>query len=87
MSKSVHGGKKRTKTDQPSLNCYQGLKLNLIKSLRACLDQNRVEGLKLNYCKTCRTKNTLNPFFNTPSVLFYSTYRFLAFVSEYKVVA
>jgi hypothetical protein len=34
---------KKVKTGQPSLNRYQGPNLDLIKSLRAHLDQNRVE--------------------------------------------
>jgi hypothetical protein len=37
---------------QPSLNRSQELKLDLIKSLRADLDQNRVEGPKIDLCKT-----------------------------------
>ena len=64
LSKSVHGGKRReSKTGKPSLNHFQGPKLKLIKSLRACLDQNKVEGPKLDFCKTRGTKNALNPYY------------------------
>ena len=64
LSKSDHGGKRRkSKTGKPSLNHFQGPKLKLIKSLRACLDQNKVEGPKLDFCKTRGTKNALNPYY------------------------
>jgi hypothetical protein len=57
-------GKKESKSGQPTLKRYQGLKLDLIKSLRAYLDQNRIDGSKLDFCKTRGTKNALNLFLN-----------------------
>jgi hypothetical protein len=54
-----------------ALNRYQGLKLDLIKSLRACLDQNKVEEPKLDFCKTWGTKNALNSFLKDHNALKY----------------
>ena len=31
--------------------------------MRTCLDQNKVEGPKLDFCKTQGTKNALNPYY------------------------
>jgi hypothetical protein len=44
--------KTESKTDQPSLNRYQGPKVHLMKSLREDLGQNRVWGPNLDFCKT-----------------------------------
>jgi hypothetical protein len=52
LANFVHDGKKELKPSQPSLNRCRGSKLDLIKSLRVYLDQNRVEGPKLDFHKT-----------------------------------
>jgi hypothetical protein len=52
---------RESKTGQPSLNRYHGSKSNLIKNLRAGLDQNKVERPKLDICNTKMTENALNP--------------------------
>jgi hypothetical protein len=52
IGEMVLRGKKKSKKGQPSLNRYQGPKVDLIKSLRADIEQNRVNGSNLDFCKT-----------------------------------
>jgi hypothetical protein len=54
---------KKVKKQTTIIKPLPGTKLDLIKSFGAWLDQSRVEGLKLDFCKTLETKNALNPFY------------------------